>query len=295
MLARRAAPYDGKSVSLEPSVTDQAVPETAIEVGVYPTADDAFQHSLVVLAMGRACWIVADERGQRLLVEPQGLTEIQRQLGCFDRESTRWPPKPFRDPAALRRGELLTPLLWAMSVVVVFWLEALYPRCIAWGELDAAALFRRHEWWRPFTALFLHADAGHLLSNGISGIFVFSAVTTAFGRGKGWLLLAIAAFAGNVASAAINHAIDYRSIGASTAVFAAVGLLTGRAARLLFHLPPAYRTRALFVPLATGVTVLALYGIGGGAHIDIGAHVTGFCMGLVVALLGTGKLPEVGA
>jgi rhomboid protease GluP len=262
------------------------------EAGVYVSADDAFQHSLVVLAMGRACWIVADERGHRLLVEPGPLTEVRRQLASFDHESTRGPPKPFRDPAASRRGELLTPLLWAMLTLAIFWGEPTHPQWITVGELDPQAIFGRHEWWRPLTALFLHADAAHVLSNGLSGMFVFAAVTTAFGRARGWTLLAIAAIGGNIASAAVNHATDYHSIGASTAVFAAVGLLTGRAVRLLFHLPTAYRTRAMFVPFATGAVVLALYGVGGSAHIDVGAHLTGFVAGVMVALVGTGRLPN---
>src|SRR5690606_15365544 len=89
------------------------------------------------------------------------------------------------------------------------------------GALDARALFERGEWWRPLTALFLHADAAHLLSNLMSGGFVLSAVLTTMGRWRGWLLLAVAAVTGNLAAAALHGTGEYRSLGASTGVFAA--------------------------------------------------------------------------
>ena len=44
--------------------------------------------------------------------------------------------------------------------------------------------------------------------------------------------IAIAAVAGNFAIAGLNYPGPYRSIGASTAVFAGLGLLTGRAIQL---------------------------------------------------------------
>lgn len=257
---------------------------------MYATAEEAFEHGLVVLALGEGCWIEPSERGHRLLVEPSNLAEIQRQLACFDRESRHWPPRPLHDPAAGRRLVGLTPLLWGLATVAAYWGELRFPSWLARGELDSDATIHRLQLWRPATALFLHADAGHLLSNGLNGIVVFSAVMTTFGRRRGWLLLAAAAYLGNLASAAINAGVPYHSIGASTAVFAAVGLLTGRAMRLVVRLPKHHRWRALFVPFAAGFTVLALYGAGG-VQIDVLAHATGFTSGLAAGFLGA-ALPK---
>ena len=151
------------------------------------------------------------------------------------------------------------------------------------GALDSQALFDRGEWWRVATALFLHADLGHLFANVVSGFFVFSAMTSTMGRRRGWLLLALAAAAGNLAVAAINYPGPYRSIGASTAVFAGLGLLTGRAVRVLRGGNGRLRWRAVFVPLAAGVTLLGLFGAGG-LRTDVVAHVTGFAAGLVLGI-----------
>jgi membrane associated rhomboid family serine protease len=163
----------------------------------------------------------------------------------------------------------------------MFWLEASRPQTVDWLDLDRTAVLTRHEWWRPLTALFLHADVGHVISNLVSGAFVFSAVTTTLGRRRGWLLLGIAAVVGNVISV-LCHPGEYRSLGASTAIFGALGLLTGHAIAWARGLAPGQRWQAAMLPLVSGIVVLALYGAGG-PTIDVGAHVCGFVCG---ALLG---------
>ena len=262
---------------------DESTPADLVAIGAYPNYDAGFQHALVVLAMGRACWIVPANPGYRLLVEPFEVSPVETQLKKFDRESVGWPPVP-RDTEPQRRLRTGTPLLWSLLVIAAFWAESADPRLIALGSLNRDAVLARHEWWRILTALFLHADIGHLLSNALSGIFVFSLVLTAFGRLRGWLLLVGAAALGNLLVVGINSHVPYDSIGASTAIFAGVGLLTGSALQRMRSLPPGYRARAMFGPLASGVTVLALYGAGG-VHIDVGAHVTGFVAGLLLGLV----------
>jgi membrane associated rhomboid family serine protease len=294
----------------------ERVPDDLAEAGVYPTSAAGFDHGLVVLAMGQPYWMVPADAGFRLLVEPSAIATAREQLECFDRESIGWPPQPVAPEAPARKTEFFTPLLWALAVLAAFCGQNAWPG--AWeaaGALDARAVFGRGEWWRPVTALFLHADLGHLSSNVLSGIFVFSAVLSTIGRRRGWLLLAVASIAGNFAIAALNYPGPYQSLGASTAIFAGLGLLTGRAIRAArqAHRPPAlaphprptgetpvprgmgvspmsersgvranpHRWRAVFVPLAAGLTLLGLFGAGD-LRTDVGAHVTGFAAGLVL-------------
>ena len=49
-----------------------------------------------------------------------------------------------------------------------------------------------------------------------------------------------------------------------------------------------HRWRGMFVALASGLIVLALYGAGG-ARIDLGAHVTGFVAGLALGFVAPGS------
>jgi membrane associated rhomboid family serine protease len=262
--------------------TSERVPEELAEVGIYASAAEGFEHGLVVLAMGQSYWLVPSDAGYRLLVEPRMSAAMREQLACFDRESVGWPPRPAAEIAPARRFELLTPLLWAFAVWVVFGCQQEWPGVLeAAGALDARAVFDQGEWWRLGTALFLHADVGHLISNVVSGTLVFAAVIATIGRRRGWLLLALAAVAGNLAIGALNYPGPYRSLGASTAIFGGLGLLTGRAVRVLrwTHRPRGWRP--VFGPLAAGTTLLALFGAGG-LHTDVGAHLAGFAAGLIL-------------
>lgn len=259
--------------------TSDQVPDNLAEAGVYPTPTAGFDHGLVVLAMGESYCLVPSAAGYRLLVEPTALDAVREQLACYERESAGWPPRPVAEELPTRSSGLPASLAWAVVVLAVFCCQHEWPeRLEDAGALDSQAVFDRGEWWRPGTALFLHANLGHLVSNLFSGIFVFAAVGSTMGRRRGWLLLAIASVAGNLAIAGLNYPGPYESIGASTAVFAGLGLLTGRA---IDGLRRTHRWRALFVALAAGLTLLGLYGAGG-AHTDVGAHATGFAAGLVL-------------
>jgi len=270
---------------LPAGTTGNAAAVELAEAGVYPTAAEGFEHGLVALAMGQAYWLVTTDAGYRLLVEPPALALVREQLECFDRESTGWPPPPAVDQSASRRTERFTPLVWATAVLAAYSFQSGSPGVLeAAGALDSQALFDRGEWWRVGTALFLHADLGHLFGNVVSGYFVFSAVTSTMGRRHGWLLLALASIAGNFAVAALNYPGPYRSLGASTAVFAGLGLLTGRAIRVLRGEGGQRRWRTVLVPLGAGVTLLGLFGAGG-LRADVLAHVMGFAAGFVLGIL----------
>jgi rhomboid protease GluP len=260
-----------------------APPVNLVEAGVYQTYAEGSEHGLVVLAIGRPYWLVPAADGFQLLVEPDTVAWAREQLARFDRESVHWPPRPYIPQPALRKADLLTPLIWAWSVVVLFLAQGRWPDLVDRGLLDANAVVARGEVWRAFTALFLHADVPHVVSNVLGGFLVFTAVISTLGRMRGWLSLAVAAIAGNLAAVALHYPAPYHSLGASTAVFAGVGLLTGAA----------LRPRTFFVPLLAGCTVLALYGAGvGGERIDVGAHATGFVAGLLTGLIVRQKPPQ---
>jgi rhomboid protease GluP len=261
------------------------MPDGLVVVAEYASYADAFEHSVVVLATGQACWIVLEDEQHRLLVESTALAHVHDQLARYDRESVGWPPAPITDHGALRAPELLTPFLWSLLVLTIFREQAGHPAWLRDGALDPTAVFGRGEWWRIGTALFLHGGAEHVISNALGGILVFSAVLTTLGRWRGWLQLAVASLWGNLAIAALNVSRDYRSIGASTAIFAGLGLLTGRAVCVGFaHRGHPLRWRSIFVPIATGCTVLALYGAGTG-NVDVPAHASGFIAGVVIGFL----------
>lgn len=267
---------------------DARLPDDLVEAGLYRSAQEALEHGLVVLATGRSCWIVPEAGIHRLLVEPAGLAHVLDQLERFDRESIGWPPLPAVLPAT-HRLDLITPMLWAGIVMAVFSRQHLHPEWMDWGALDAGAVITRGEWWRILTALFLHADAAHVLSNVLGGLLVFSALITTLGRARAWWWLAVASLWANAITVTINHSLPYRSVGASTAVFAALGLLAGRAAGIVARERRGRSWHRMLLPLASGSVVLALYGAGG-LRVDVGAHLAGFCVGCLIGfILGFGQ------
>lgn len=268
--------------ALDPSTASLAelLPDDLVEVGAYPTVHDGEEHGLVVLALGRDYWLVPTAAGDahRLLVETDAAALVRRHLAAYARERLSWPPAPIVDPWTARQPETIMPLLWAATVLAVHHFRGPWA---AAGVLDSTAIWQRGELWRAVTSLFLHADAAHVISNSLAGVLVFSAVLSTIGRLRGWLLLAFASIGGNLAVAAVNHSIAYRSVGASTAIFAGVGLLSGRAIGVVSRTRHPHRWRAMFVPLAAGLTVLALHGAGG-VRVDVGAHVCGFLAGTIL-------------
>lgn len=251
--------------------------EGLVEMGVFPTVKETEEHGLVVLALGWPYWVeTRNDRGYRLLVEHPAVNAVRQPLAAYTRERGDWPPPPIADPGIASSFVWLTPVVWSAIVIACFvnqapWVEA--------GLVTPRAMIDHGEWWRAATALFLHGSAGHMISNALSGVLIFTAVTSTFGRGRGWSLVAMAAIGANLAMAFAHYPSDYRSLGASTAIFAGVGLLTGRAIRVIARSLHPQRWRAMAVPLAAGMTVLALHGAGD-AKVDLGAHVAGFVAGL---------------
>lgn len=165
---------------------------------------------------------------------------------------------------------------------------------LALGEMDGGRMLAG-EWWRPVTALTLHADAAHLLGNLAFGGFFAYSVTRYLGAGFGWLAIVVAGGLGNVANGFLAGA-DHRSIGASTAVFAALGLLSAYLWRRGFRSDASRRER--MAPVIAGIGLLAFTGTAG-ANTDVGAHLLGFLAGfgggLVVARTGVPRARAVRA
>ena len=258
-----------------------------VEVGAYASVAEGDTRGLVVLAAGQPYWLVPDSGSFRLLVERGAADLARHHLAAFERESLRWPP-PAVDSWTPRRFEWIGPLLWAVVVLAGFRLTERFPEWREVGALDPQALFHGGEGWRPFTALFLHGGPEHVIGNALSGLLVFPAVLATFGRWRGWMLVFLAAVIGNSAVAAIHLHDTYTSLGASTAIFAGVGLLTGRAIGVVAWARGRRRWRSMFAPLAAGLAVLALYGAGG-QRVDVAAHLTGFLAGMLVGALAAAR------
>jgi rhomboid protease GluP len=148
------------------------------------------------------------------------------------------------------------------------------------GALDAAA---PGEFWRPITALTLHVDQQHLLGNLLFGVVAGIAAARLLGPGVAWLSILGSAALANYAEVIMSPA-THRAVGASTAVFATLGLLAGMASRQQLTLRERLWYR--WAPLIAGVCLLTLLGAGD-AHVDVLGHALGFVFGTGVGWLYT--------
>jgi membrane associated rhomboid family serine protease len=181
------------------------------------------------------------------------------------------PVEPFPGAGRGAIGYVLILLLTAYCAGIGLfgadWLSA--------GDLDAGA---GREWWRALTALTLHLDQEHLLGNLLFGVVAGIAAGRLLGPGVAWASILGAGALANYVEILIAPP-DHRAVGASTAVFAALGLLAGLAWRQRLTL----RERGWYAlaPLIAGICLLTLLGAGG-AHVDVLGHALGFLFGVGV-------------
>ena len=137
------------------------------------------------------------------------------------------------------------------------------------------------EWWRTVTALTMHLDLDHLGGNLLFGTFFGYFAARHLGPGVAWLAIVGSGTLGNVLSALAQNP-QHAAIGASTAVFAALGLLTPYTWRRGFMRGTPWRAR--IGPIVAGLGLLGFTGTGG-ENTDIFAHLTGFVSGFGCGLL----------
>jgi membrane associated rhomboid family serine protease len=183
------------------------------------------------------------------------------------------------EPAWRGDGPLALGLAAAGALVAFHLVTGPRAQASAWfaaGAADAGAI-AAGEAWRAVTALTLHADAAHLFGNALAGALMLTLVGRALGPGCGALAVLAAGACGNLANALLR-AGDHVSVGASTAVFGAVGILAGLgAARRRLGLG----RRPAWVLLAASLGLLAMLGTSG-ERTDIWAHALGLGAGLAI-------------
>lgn len=241
--------------------------------------DPVEEWSLVLMAVGFDPSIEHTRDGFAICVPAAERDAAARALDDYERERAS---PPARAAEIERVGEVERFAAIVVSLAMLAFFAVTGPRSqsvwFASGSADAARILDG-ELWRTVTALCLHADLGHVAANALFGALFLSAVCAGFGPGLGVALALAAGAAGNLANA-IFQGPGHVSVGASTAVFAAVGLLAGRAvARRLRRSELGFR---VWVPVAAGVALIAMLGVG--ERSDVMAHVFGFAAGGFVGI-----------
>jgi rhomboid protease GluP len=253
-------------------------------VAVYCSHDlDACEHRAFVLrAVGIEHVVGNDEYGSFVVFVPEALAaRAIEELRGYAQESI--PKQAPASPLSLHEFAAGSTLAYVLVLALCGYLAGM-----GFGRLDwfaAGALLPSSvtsgEGWRIFTALTLHADIGHLIGNlAFGGLFGFFAAQL-IGPGSAWLSILLAGALGNWVDSALMPA-NNSTIGASTAVFATLGMVAAYA--LKRHTGGAPRWAHRWAPLVVAIALLALTGTGG-ERTDVVAHLTGFASGAAIGFL----------
>ena len=246
---------------------------------------------LVLHARSIPCRIEQLDRQRYIMVPADAFQQALQELRAFEKENRNWPPSPPAD-IPLENNQMTT--LWVLICLIIFHnishhqLSLFGSTHIDWlmaGNADVGRI-RDGQWWRTITALTLHSGYLHLLSNLVIGSILVMRLCRLIGSGPAFFLTLGAGILGNMMNSLLQSA-DHRSIGASTAIFGALGLLA--VFTMLRYHSSLWRRWPL--PLAAALGLLAMLGVGDD-NTDIGAHLFGFLSGAALAFFAY-RLPSV--
>ena len=260
--------------------TRAAASEPDIEVYRSRGRRECEERAFVLAAVGIASEIVTFRGGCVLQVAAGQLAAAAAHLQQYERENP--PRRPIPPPPPLR----LFPRAWVGCLGYAAWLLGVayvlsngLVRLDAFerGDLYGAAL-RRGEWWRAWTCLTLHMSGAHLAGNLLAGVWFGYLAGRQFGAGTAWLLVVLGAGLANLLEGLVGPP-GYRSVGASTAVFTALGMMAAHTWWRRRSLGRSWLRR--WIPLGAGVVLLGWLGTAG-RHTDIMAHLLGFSFGVLL-------------
>ena len=212
-------------------------------------------------------------------VDESDAAQAQAAIAAFEREN----PLPVRAPEQVHpvTGAVATGVAFSLAVLAMYIRTGPEVAGSPWferGSADAAAILRG-EWWRSVTALTLHADAVHVAGNAVLGGLLLALLARSVGPGMASALMLLSGSVGTFAAAGlVRH--NFVSIGASTAVFGALGTLAA--------LPR--NSRRVWMPVIGGLALLAL--LGTSKRADVTGHLCGFVSG-VLAGAAVSRLPPL--
>jgi membrane associated rhomboid family serine protease len=257
---------------------------TLAVVGLYASRTDAYERSLVVSAMEAPHWVLRREGQFALCVDPARAEAVAEELGRFEAERA--------EPGATRAVEAGPATYSTLSLYVCGWilcgLYAVQWNGPPWWEdrgMASSRAIMSGEWWQVFTALTLHADLEHLGANLAAGLVYAGFLLPIFGSGWTWLFIVLAGGAGNWLNAWGYRDVQHLSIGASTAVFAALGILVAAQCTMRALALRAVRPREFLLPVGAGLGLLAYLGVGD-QQTDFMAHFFGLLAGAPFGVAG---------
>jgi rhomboid protease GluP len=267
----------------DPSASSNAFP--LLEVGWYEKLADAREAALGLAAKDIPYSIDRMGREWVIRVDTEHADAARSELAAMEAERQQ---RKIAPPAPVLEKVRPLPIfiaLWVLSGF--FFAQQTLPA--SWTD-SGVAISRRivgeGEWWRCITALTLHGDLPHLIANLGTGLLFAAFLQPLLGTGWTWVLILLSGTLGNLINAWGYRNAAHGSLGASTAVFGALGILVGLEFWAKWSHPDHRNRWTLVVPVGAGLALLAYLGVGDESkRVDITAHLFGLVAGVPLGVL----------
>jgi len=216
--------------------------------------------------------------GWTIVVDDFNRFRAQREIESYEEENIKKPSLPKAAFHTVNRYKFtVVPLL--LLLFHLYRVGTPHEKLLLKIGRASADLITAGELFRTVTSLTLHADLGHVMSNIVFGSIAAYALCRKIGSGFSWFLILLSGAMGNFLNA-VAYGSNHNAIGASTAVFGAIGILGA------LQLYPIFRREKLkaWIPLAAALALLGL--LGAGKNSDTGAHLFGFISGVSLGAAG---------
>jgi len=253
----------------------EAEPVASAEISAF-SRRQAMDWSLVLASQGIEAVIErAPERERWILrVSPEQLEQAQQSIRLYRAENRGWLWRKDLPGADLEIhwGAILFCVLLAVTHSLSTYQM---PGLINVGTMNPAKILAG-EWWRFFTAIFLHGDLAHLMANVTFGVLVLGLTMGRFGAGLGLLATFLAGAVGNLAGF-FFHERPYTGLGSSGMMMGALGAVAVHGIYLWRLNPKA--SRYILSGVGAGILLFVMFGVNPDS--DVVAHFGGFAAGLI--------------
>ncbi|MCA8980135.1 MAG: rhomboid family intramembrane serine protease [Planctomycetes bacterium] len=279
------------------------LPPQEVEILRSPSPALVRELSLVLSSVGVRHRVAQGPGGRHILVQPRDADWALHELANYQAENTGRRAAPA-SRARIYDGAWIAVGAYVCTLLFLFRLD--YGRAfgIEWkriGRADAGAMLQG-EVWRGTTALGLHSGLGHLASNLVFGSLFIGFLAQVIGPGPALFVTVVAGSLGNLLNAGVIGEPHF-AVGASTAVFAALGALA--ATQWFRRLRVGSTAAAKVIPFIAAALLLGFYGVGEAQNniltgvtrpiddnTDVGAHFAGFLCGILVGALAAKRFAD---
>jgi membrane associated rhomboid family serine protease len=242
----------------------------------------AMDWSLVLISQGVETTIdFAEESGWGLIVSGEEHERALAVLQQYQAENRHWPWRQKISPKGVLFDWGSTG--WVLLIALFYGIQTHASVDFRDAGLMDAIAVSHGEWWRLFTAVFLHADLGHFAMNAAFGFLLLGLTMGAFGTGFGLLTAYLAGVGGNLATWLV-YSEGHRNLGASGMVMGCLGLL---ASQTIFFRRGPNNFKIAVAGIAAGLMLFTLLGLSPGSDVlaHFGGFVSGFALGSILLIV----------